>query len=412
MYIKEFGSYLMTTASVPAGAGFDAAGFYWAPSILGPWTPIFQNTIQAPDTGFIAPAPAFGYNVLSTNPQHIQLATASNSYEGGSGSPHFALWDVVLGRQLNGEAFQFYNLRRFVSGAGYQFSDSHTHGTFPRNGLALSFDFLDAGVDSGVTNWDYFRDFANGAAVISACDGSYTVPTNCGGMLPTHGTSLNNYGINQAYSEYTGHYRTFTNAISLVPANAPAAMQGNGSFSVVGVYRYEGATPYSRCGSMWATGDPTAVGNKMVLMCQVNGKIELDWNQAGQAHSQYLANFTFPNTTNWYFIATTVQAQTGCGSNCTPTANIWVGGAVTPGVLVDVNAGVSWTGVLGTPSPLTPRVAAGPLVLGLSGYGQSDGSSMTHASMMVYNRALTYPEVQLMYRSMKVKMAARGITLQ
>ena len=37
---------------------------------------------------------------------------------------------------------------------------------------------------------------------------------------------------------------------------------------------------------------------------------------------------------------------------------------------------------------------------------------MTHASMMVYNRALTYPEVQLMYRSMKVKMTARGVTLQ
>ena len=410
MYVKEFGTYIAATATVPTS--YDAVGFLQSPSIWGPWTPIFQNTIQVPDTGFVSPAPALGYVVLGTNPPHIQLATASNSYEGGSGSPHFALWDLVLGQQLNGEAFQAYNLRRTISGAGYQFSDGHAPGTFPRNGLALSFDFLDAGINSGFTNWGYFRDFANNAAVVSACDGSYTVPTNCGGMLPTHGTSLNNHGINQVYSEYTGHFRTFTNPWSQTPANAPAAMQGNGSFSVVEAVRYEGATPYSRCGSMWATGDPGTTGNKMVLMCQVNGKIELDWNQPAQMHSQYLASFTFPNTTNWYFIATTVQAQAGCGSSCTPTAKVWVGGAVTPGVLKDVNAGVLWTSVLGTPSPLTPSVAAGPLVLGLSGYGQQDGSSMTHASMMVYNRALTYPEVQLIYLSMKVKMAARGVALQ
>jgi hypothetical protein len=37
---------------------------------------------------------------------------------------------------------------------------------------------------------------------------------------------------------------------------------------------------------------------------------------------------------------------------------------------------------------------------------------MTHASMLVYGRALSYPEVQLMYRSMKTNMAARGVTLQ
>jgi hypothetical protein len=226
-------------------------------------------------------------------------------------------------------------------------------------------------------------------------------------MFPAHGTSLNNYGSNQAYSEYNGHFRTFANPITLAPANAPVAMQGNGSFSVVEVVRYEGATPYSRCGSMWATGDPGTTGNKMVLMCQVNGKIELDWNQPGQIHSQYLANFTFPNRSNWYFIATTVQAQTA-----TPTAKVWVGGAITPGVLTDVNAGISWTNVGGTPSPLTPNVAAATLVLGLSGYGQADGSSMTRATTMVYNRALSYPEVQLVYRSMRGKMAARGVTLQ
>ena len=31
---------------------------------------------------------------------------------------------------------------------------------------------------------------------------------------------------------------------------------------------------------------------------------------------------------------------------------------------------------------------------------------------MVYSRALTYPEVQSMYQSMKAKMKERGVTLQ
>ena len=37
---------------------------------------------------------------------------------------------------------------------------------------------------------------------------------------------------------------------------------------------------------------------------------------------------------------------------------------------------------------------------------------MTTATTMVYSRALTAPEVQLMYRSMKAKMEERGVTLQ
>ena len=228
------------------------------------------------------------------------------------------------------------------------------------------------------------------------------------------GTSLNSYGLNQVYSEYLGHFRTFTSSLTTTAANAPVAMQGNGSYSVIEVVRYEGATPFNRCGGIWSTGDPTSsAGNPMVMLCQASGKIELNWGRPEQVRYRYMANFTFPNTTNWYFIATTVQAQTGCGSNCMPTAKIWVGGATTPGVLADANAGVTWTaGQSGAPANLTPQVAAGPLVLGITGYSQTDGSSMTHATTMVYSRALTYPEVQLVYRSMKVKMAARGVTLQ
>ena len=53
--------------------------------------------------------------------------------------------------------------------------------------------------------------------------------------------------------------------------------------------------------------------NTMIEFNQVNGKVELDWGATDKPHYQYLANFSFPNLTNWYFIAVTVQAQTGCG---------------------------------------------------------------------------------------------------
>jgi hypothetical protein len=37
---------------------------------------------------------------------------------------------------------------------------------------------------------------------------------------------------------------------------------------------------------------------------------------------------------------------------------------------------------------------------------------MSFATTMVYDRPLTFSEVQLMYQSMNAKMKARGITLQ
>jgi hypothetical protein len=137
-------------------------------------------------------------------------------------------------------------------------------------------------------------------------------------------------------------------------------------------------------------------------------------------HYQYLASFNFPNFANWYFIAVTVQAQTGCGANCTPAAKIWVGGAVTPGVLADANSGIGYTAAGGTSpsvSSKTPNVAAGPLVLGLNARGNTyaglgEPTIMTTATTIVYSRALTVPEVQLMYRSMKAKLQERGVTLQ
>jgi hypothetical protein len=116
---------------------------------------------------------------------------------------------------------------------------------------------------------------------------------------------------------------------------------------------------------------------------------------------------------NWYFVAVTVQAQGGaCGTNCTPTARIWVGGASTPGKLDDVNAGIAYTAA-NNPTAKTPAVSAAPFMLGTSPtfHGQA-GALMSYATVMVYERALPSVEVQFMYRSMKAKMAARGVTLQ
>ena len=106
--------------------------------------------------------------------------------------------------------------------------------------------------------------------------------------------------------------------------------------------------------------------------------------------------------------------------NCTPAAKVWVGGAVTPGVLTDANAGVSYTAA-GSTNPVvatkTPNVGPGPLVLGLNADADTfahAGQAMTGttATTMVYSRALTYPEVQLVYQSLKAKMKERGVVLQ
>jgi hypothetical protein len=84
---------------------------------------------------------------------------------------------------------------------------------------------------------------------------------------------------------------------------------------------------------------------------------------------------------------------------------------MTPGVLSDANAGVSYTPAPGAaPATKTPNVSAGPLVIGLNANGEA--SAMTTATTMVYSRALSFPEVQQMYQSLQVKMAERGVVLE
>jgi hypothetical protein len=426
-YFKEFHAYLGMGDSLTSPNTLD---FYWAPTAQGPLT-LIARTSPDPSfpnaTGFIVPSPALGKNVISTSPPHIQFTTSTNSYEGGSGSPHFYMIDLVQGRNLQGEAFQADYARTYVSGsgysfgnnqmgAGYQFSSGNITGSFPRSGLVWSFDLLDMGINQSWTNWPYFMDRANYSAVLTACDVSYASPSYCGSMTPGHGTGMNVYGIvtNQNASQYGGHFRTAQWEGNLgAPVNAPAAMQGNGSYTVIGVYRQEAATEFGRPGGIWSTGVRSSSDNTMIEFNQVNGTLELDWGATDKPHYRYITNFTFPNFTNWYFAEVTVQAATG--GNCA-TASVWVGGATTPGILKDVNAGATCNAV-NSPGSKTPNVSAAPFVLGFNVWGNSFSSQGepfigTTATTMVYSRALSYMEIQQAYHSMVSAMARRGITLQ
>jgi hypothetical protein len=390
LYVKEFGSY------VTFGQGTDVS---WAPSPVGPWTTVFRNLYYTSLIGvgnFLAPAPALGYYIISTNPPHIRITTVSNNYDGGMGSPVMALWDITLGSQSRGESFQESNLYQFIVGSGYQFSDGHVAGSFPRKGLVWSFDFQDHGA---LTNWPFFVDRANNSVVISPCTGSINAPI-CGTINAGQGTHLNAYGIETSDPGYNGHFNTFKSAIDIVSGgastsiSAPSAMLGNGSYSVVGVYRYQGDSPYRKVG-IWSGGNATALN-------VLHGTLLLDH---GVYH--YTTSFTFvPN--NWYFVVATVQAQAGgCGASCVPTARVWVGGATAPGVIADVNSGVSGG------STATPTVGAGPFLIGTNTTGDGqDSPLMTYATVMVYDRPLTQAEVGFMYQSMKTKMKQRGVTLQ
>jgi hypothetical protein len=384
MYVKEFGSYLIP--------GRIAA---WAPSPIGPWTNIYKSATGA-TAGMIAPAT--GYNVISTDPPHVQIGSVTNGAQGGQGSPIFVLWDVVLGKSNSGEAFQSESLYDYTSGAGYQFSDGHMPGSFPRNGLVWAFDFQDQGANSGITNWPYFVDRANRSAVIKPCIGgsygNFSSLTECsGGMISYRGVTMEDSGIRVGQAGYGAAFTVFPHPLTGdVAGNAPAAMQGNGSYSVVGVFRLNGNTSFNRCGGLWATGTFTASTNTEIILCNTNGNLQLAWNSAYRPRSHHVSTFTFPNFTNWYFIAATVKATTtACTTNCVPVARLWIGGAVTPGVLTDTIAGVSWTDIGGSVTVHTPNVTAAPFVIGMGGTTDDDGGKISLATSWL-SGCFSYPQ--------------------
>jgi len=403
-YLKEFKSY------ISFGQGTDVL---WAPTVQGPWTVVYRYMGGSIEVGnFLTASPALGYNVISTNPPHVQLTANSNSYLGGAGSPRFALFDLVLGRQQTGEAFQVTDTFTDRMGAAYQFSGGNVAGSFPVRGLIWSFDLTDR--PSAAGNWPHYLDRGKYNSVLSPCNtGDYFAPSTCGGFNSGRGTALDAYGISTTNYEYDAHYNVFaadSNGYSTL-AGAPAEMLGNGSYSVVGVYRYNAPTPFGRNGGIWSAGTGGPGNNAALAFSQINGRLVMGWNGNSGPRYQYATNFTM-TPGNWYFVAVTVRAQSGCGTNCTPATNIWVGGPNTPGFLEDVNSGIAYTAAGGA-TLKTPAVTAGPFVLGTTPtYRGQSSSFMTYATVMVYGRALSNPEVQFMYRTMKAKMAARGVSLQ
>lgn len=405
MFVKEFGSYLML------GYNNTAA---WAPSPTGPWKQIHLGTTQLPSVNMIAPA--LGYTVLSTDPPHVQLGATSNTYEGGEGSPVFGLWDLVLGKNLTGENFHRTQMMEANLGLGFQFSDGHIKGSFPRRGLVHSFDLSDLQGWS-LDSFPFFAD-ANGKAVIVPCV-VVVGPQICGQSQPSLGMNIElpNPGMRMVDTNdsYPGHLRI---APSSTDSRTGAvyhvtALEGNSSYSVIGLFRLDGFTASSRPGGMWGYGTPGG-DNSYLGMDQTNGRITINWNAGGGPHYRFVSNFTFADFSTWYYIELTVAAGTvgcGSGSGCEPTAHLWVANLSTPGPLVDYLSGVSYTN---TPShnasTKTPNVQPGIFAIGINREtGNGFQSSLSIGALMIYSRDLSYLESKHAYNSMRTKMVLRGL---
>ena len=411
-YIKEFHTYLMTGRQM---RGTDGTLFSTAPTIQGPWTPILSTPVYP---GFIAPVPAFT-TVVGTNPPHIKLTTERQRYgDAPETSMMFERWDLVLGRtpMMNGgENPRYNNIGAASTYAGYIITDSHATGTIPEKDLAWAFDFYDHGGDTLVGGMVGFHDIAKGVALLAPCR-ILGGPAACG-WSSGQGVTLASYGGHLVDSGYGASFVSMmhetpqtiaigtanTATAGLTLQNAPAAMQGNGTYTVAGVFRID-ATGYNQV-PLWVTGDASSTNTKVTLSYNnsTGGPLVIDWtnNDASPTNRwRYASTFT-PTLGNWYFIAVTVQAN-----GATPIAHMWVG---VGGALVDEIAGVTRTQA--GSATQTPNVVAAPLRLGMDASGTHNAAA-SYATLLVYSRALGQAEVGLMYNTLKAKMASRGVTLQ
>jgi hypothetical protein len=417
-YIQEFKSYLMAGYQSRPGSAYGTS-FAWAPAIQGPWTTaVSSHSVSGSTTsvypGFISPSLALGYTVVSTNPPHVKLTVVTDDrIHSSQTTPYFSQWDLVLGRTpmlQGGENPRYNNVVEFSTNAGYIFSDSHAPGTIPRKDLAWGFDFYDHGGDPTATGVNGFHEMANGSAFLVAC----YKPTSmyCDGWHPAYGTTLTTFGAQMAGSGgYSPgmvtmmHETPQTIAIGtaatlnagLTAQNAPAFLQGNGSYTITGVFRVDSA----RTAPLWFFGDYSGDNTAVSLGLHGGSNLSLEWGFSGN-HWRYYGSFT-PTIGNWYFIATTVQAN-----GTTPIAHVWVG---VGGALVDEIAGVSRTASGGAPTQ-TPNVAAAPFRLNADVSTTPASNNASYASLFIHGRALGQAEVRLMYNTVKAKMASRGVTLQ
>jgi hypothetical protein len=389
-YIKEFRAYLMSAYVYHGGGLNEKLCFLTSLGPFGPWKMI---GCTAQSIGSNTVNLGLGYTVLSTSPPHIQVSVATDikTHTGGVGSPYFSKWDLVLGTPApTGDAPMYRDTGLGRMNSGWQFTAGDVAGTFSRKGLLWAFDFMDHGGWTLDQGYPFVHDVANNSAVLYPCytDGA----TVCGHVYASKGLNLLANGI-QAASGYLPHWESNISDVSFGSVvgnlNAPAAMQGNGTFSVVGVFRSDGITP-----NVWATGD-LSTGNAAVALGTSTGagaSWNVQWGGYYVGKNMYASAFT-PTTGKWYYVAVTVTAGTP------PTARMWVGQS---GALSDVLSGVS----SGT---FTPSVTATPLLLGKD---PTLSTNVSYGALLIYDHALSYIENAALYQTLKVKMLDRGITVQ
>jgi hypothetical protein len=394
-YLKEFKSYLLSGYYItPQGAY--RVGFMAAPQPWGPWKTVYIHDSDPVCHGFPAISLAIGYTVVSTSPPIVRATNVANC----TVNMAFSQWEFVMGKQPygNGDVSAYTDIGIKKLNSGWVFGAGDVAGTFNRNGLAWAFDFMDHGGDTAA-QYPYFHDVVNNGAILYPCftDGAIT----CGymgakGLVSNVDSISTQAGYLARYESRLGELST---GASTPNRNAPSAMTGNGTFSVVGVFRRD----TNNDGPYWVTGD-TSTGNTSVGMYLEGGgghQLGLLWGGYFSNRWRYLSSFV-PAVSSWYFMAATVQAN-----GTTPIAHLWTG---VGGTLVDEIAGVTYAKSGGSTTP-TPNVAAGPLILGTDP-STAITLNASYAGLLVYNRVLSATECQGLYRTFKTKMSERGIGVQ
>ncbi len=403
MYLADFKMYVLH------GQQTD---FMYAPTLQGPWRYSIRYWPAEPITAWMAPG--MGYTTVSSTPPHVQLTTVGTQYYNvNSGTPVAALWDIVPGKTFGGDAFQGNNLYpNLIQGSGFQFSMGGIAGSFPRRSLIWSFDFAD---QVGATAWPYFADRANNSVTMTPCTTTYGAsPPTCG--ITGGGATIGSSGyLNVGYIDTSsvGHFQVAASesTINVAASVTPAAMQGNGSYSVVGVFNPYATTPFNRPGTIWATGLDGGDDAQSSISMEVKNLVpQLSWGNNTNKHWEFTGNQNMTQA-QWLFIATTVAKDVtspACGTGCVPTAHMWVG---LNGVLTDFFAGQTYTALNGaSTSAKTPAVIAGPFTLGLGVLGAQYQGSCNYQTFMVYGRELSFSDVSSMYQSMRAKMVQRGLS--
>ena len=361
--------------------------------------------------------PGLDYTVVSSDPPQVQITTVSDRTDldpNHNGTLRFDKWELVLGRSAwRSEAPRKFIVPGypfpFISGSGLILSDSHMYGSVPRNGLEMAFDFYDHGGNVSLPyTYTGFHDLVSGSAFLIPCHGVCEWNAGRGAVLAAYGADMTDLGYGANLSTMK-HETPQTAAIEatkgfatagLTPQDAPPAMQGNGTFTVAGIFRING--PGNNLVPLWSTGTDNGSLSSMVALAYYNpteGPLELTWG-LGSYRWRFKSGFS-PTRGNWYFIACTVQAN-----GAAPIVHMWTG---VGGVVTDKLAGVARTLTGGSPTQI-PAVAAGPFVLNT--VNNTSTARASYAGLYVYSRALGLAEAGLLYSTLKADMTRRGVTLQ